>query len=449
MLNKSRFLKRIDLLLLIVLSASCTKEPIRHNTTIEDLPNFTQNKNVSLTDIDKYISKIHGPKTKAYKDVTDIIPYVDKDNDTLMYIVQYTEGWDILSADKRTPAILASSDDGVCNIFDSNLPEYSWMVSTADDIKAIKKASDNELNFSQSEIQFNISVWEDVPSRMIDPNTPIDTIDLSYSGHWELISSIIMSELADEVPHLTHTQWHQGPPYDYYCPARTDTVNENRAVGCAAVAGGQMLYYLNEKKGHPVYAFENIPMSNLRASLWDSNNNSIPQSVLNTAYFLRIVGDYENMVYNNDFSFALPNFVQSMFNYYGYSCSLSTYQDAIIRENLKQRKPVIILSTPLEAFRSSHYFIIDGLREYIDVRYDTYEYVYDNPDVPHHHIQTRIERIEQPNTTIVRQVKMNWGWKSQWTSGSNDGWYTLTGDWIGQDVNYNHQRMIFHDFTRI
>lgn len=51
---------------------------------------------------------------------TSIVPYV-YDEDTVMYIVNYSEGWDIFSSNKYVPMILASSEKGNINLQDTSL----------------------------------------------------------------------------------------------------------------------------------------------------------------------------------------------------------------------------------------------------------------------------------------------------------------------------------------
>lgn len=48
---------------------------------------------------------------------------------------------------------------------------------------------------------------------------------------------------------------------------------------------------------------------------------------------------------------------------------------------------------------------------------------------------------------------MNWGWHSQWTYGTNDVWFALTGDWYVdtnndgvQDENFTEGITILCDF---
>lgn len=71
--------------------------------------------------------------------------------------------------------------------------------------------------------------------------------------------------------------------------------------------------------------------------------------------------------------------------------------------------------------------------------------------------ENSINSIMAPLRTITG-IKMNWGYWYQWyidgvnnTDYLNDGWYTLTGDWIVDKCisqsNYQYYRKMLHNFT--
>ena len=59
--------------------------------------------------------------TRAEGEFT-ITPYIE-DGDTLMYIVQYQEGWELYSASKATNMRIFSSEEGKFDINNPNMPE--------------------------------------------------------------------------------------------------------------------------------------------------------------------------------------------------------------------------------------------------------------------------------------------------------------------------------------
>ncbi len=50
------------------------------------------------------------------------------------------------------------------------------------------------------------------------------------------------------------------------------------------------------------------------------------------------------------------------------------------------------------------------------------------------------------SSSDLTDIKINWGWSTQWTGNKNDDWYTLTGDWSVEDGNtysYNNRKMVY------
>ena len=67
-----------------------------------------------------------------------VTPLVD-DGDTLAYCVQYDDGWDIISGDKRCAPVMITSDSGICNIHDYDIQ------GLLDYIKDIKHSNTGEV----------------------------------------------------------------------------------------------------------------------------------------------------------------------------------------------------------------------------------------------------------------------------------------------------------------
>ena len=111
--------------------------------------------------------------------------------------------------------------------------------------------------------------------------------------------------------------------------------------------------------------------------------------------------------------------------------------------------PVMILAfdnildiIDLPALSSGHYFIIDGFQTRREVMMihsynvgthspvppeDWYNYYYGAP--------------------YFAFMKMNWGWASQWTSGTNDGWFAPTSSWLTTHGEYDYGRHMYYNFN--
>lgn len=392
-------------------------------------------------DILHYIS-LSTPQSKSSDDDFSVTPYI-VDGDTVMFVVNYSSGWEILSADARTPLLLAKSDAGRLSL-DTDSPEGLWISLMAADMKRVIESSDDELVFSQEEIDANRSRWP--TSRMFDPNLPFTPEDsLEVFGHWELFYEGYEQETVDTIPHLTVTQWDQIYPYNIYCPS-------NSPVGCAAVAAGQMLYYLHDKYGMPICSHAGTILDSL-STTYSSN---LSPAVDYTASFLYEAGIGMNMHYFGDFSWALPYNVVNFFSSYGYDCTYGSFSESAVKSSLMQELPVIVLA--MDEFGSSgipdptgsHYFLIDGymkkrefyVKKYMFVREDN---SYQTP-IPEEY-RTEVVSIFSP---YIAAVKMNWGWSTQWGGSSqNDSWYLLTGSWVDYDdgVHYDTARHIISGFS--
>ena len=168
------------------------------------------------------------------------------------------------------------------------------------------------------------------------------------------------------------------------------------------------------------------------------------------ALLIAHMGDKVDMTYGNDASSASSYKLYSdAFPYYGYSCYWGTYDQEIVKQNLKNDLPVIARA---DVYPDSlgHCFVIDGYKEQ-RVKYTYYnEFVSSNPDIqaPEGYFTYSYSSPE------ITCIKINWGWKSQWNAYMplNDGWFTLTANWVvtnGETYSYNHNVSMIYNFTPI
>lgn len=100
-----------------------------------DLDSYNANDTfkVSNSDILSYIHDIKGigTDTKSLESV-NILPIIHK-GDTVMYIANYENGWDVLSADRRAPVVLMSCDAG--NLTESELYQNISQTEYVENVK--------------------------------------------------------------------------------------------------------------------------------------------------------------------------------------------------------------------------------------------------------------------------------------------------------------------------
>lgn len=423
---------------------------------------------VSLSDVCA-IESTTRTNTRGIKNSEVMIHAIlDENKDTVFFAVDYPEGgWKLYATDKRVPAILAYSTS---DTFEKSIEVegvHMWVETMKDDMNIIKRSKNEELKFTTEEIEQNILFWDMTknPSKPLSnqsstratPPTPI------LEGHYKLALTNTSYESYDSIPHLIPVAWHQGSPYNRYCPYTTD--NSTRAqAGCVAIAGAQMLFYLHDKFENSLtapsnaYCFGDINnyvmgQNNFNSTIWDymqANPDKAAPLVANVGF---LVGTNYG---NNGSGANTLDLADNVFPVYGISCSVDNYNEDIVRNSLTDKMPVIIRAksnrTP---FATGHAFIIDGYRRYSYVTVNTYVWVYDIitqedgalPLLPYGPEDYTTISYSSP---VVQQIRMNWGWGS---NNVNDIWFTLMGDWNvsvnHDDYNFTHQRKMLYNFNQI
>ena len=424
----------ITFVFFVSLFSSCEKTNIDNDFQTRINSSYTR---VSYNDALHYVQKHTDTRTKSDAEAFHIEPVVDKSLDTLLYIVNYENGWKILSTDKRVPAEVAYGDTGTIDLNTENPAFLSWLSGAAKDMKVIRATSDEGLSFSNDDIRFNISRWGGINPRSIDPDMPLDEI--------EVIDTLDYTEPVTVVPHMVQANWDQDYPYNQFCPVKTGGGNYD--VGCAGVAAGSLLHHLYRTNLSPTL-FSGIPMDSIAVVYSDENSDSLEV----TARYLKAVNDQLDMHYLSSGSFAFPSDVKDFFDNNDYPCTYGNFDAEIVKNSLQYNHcPVIILAfdnlwdiLEIPTVWTGHYFLIDGYqtRRHVIVEHHYTQGIGANP-VPSHEWDVYLY-IGNPYFAFV---KMNWGWSSQWTSGTNDGWYALTSSWVTNVSTFDNGRHMFYGFN--
>lgn len=361
---------------------------------IQDV-SFQGNDDYSVTDAD-VIAYLHFKELSAKSDgqtinVVSIIPFCTDSGTSIGYFINYSDGWELLSGDKRTPSILAMSPLG--RIEPNCLPSeiLSWFNQIAFKVLALKASS-----FTNSSHQSNLVFWEALgtaprfistqyekkePTRSV--GDPI--IDPLLPGHWELVNVWTGWHLIEDIPHLTQTNWHQDSPYNNFSPERNQNYTGRAPAGCLAIAGAQLLYYYHYKCGVPEYAPSQGSVTGVvngyiqqqfwgeSSTIWDSMQ-AIPDSA---AFLIGSIGKAVHMHYGNVVSQAhLDSLVTCVMNPLSISSTYySSYNKYAVIESLRSENPVLIRAgTNSGDVDYGHIFLIDLYKKY--QRRTTYEYLY-------------------------------------------------------------------------
>lgn len=380
-------------------------------------------------------------------------------NYTTSYLLEYDEGWEIVSTDKRGPVFLAQSETG--SYSENDLPDGAkvWIESLNEDI-AVRWSQGVPFDENNPNEVASKEYWDSVLRYKPKGNIRGNRFNPAPLGDYVLFSTETVLEVYDSIPNLTTTVWKQQGPYNAACPLiRIDSLGRAPA-GCVPVAGAQMLFFLHNEWGVPVmapsyascsgtvnnndYVFD-IPDPN-STTIWSQmNNTELPE--YNKAYILVAdVGRRVGADYGENGTGANTADLGSVFEAYGISCSITYERNlSIIRNNLLEGIPLIMgaHASPPNGPEVGHTFIIDGYVRYRIKTTDTYRWVWLDggtgplPEVPD------VQRVYY-SSPIIQMIKMNWGWGTGYNSTS----YAISGDWEPQaGSNYNHNFKLLYDFS--
>ena len=392
---------------------------------------------VTIDDINDYVYfvSLQDESAGTKKEIVSINP-VTFDRDTAYYVLQYSEGWEVVSADKRGPIILAFSDTGDYDSIISHESVDLWMKSIAEEI--VCRRRDGEYFFSISDETFQkeiaaYSFWRMVTADQlfIEENsvqTRLVTDPIPYEGYWALYQTFFETEVYDMVSHLVETQWHQHAPFNHVLPLRGDSnPDPHYPLGCTAVAGAQMLYFLHYKLGAPVSAptlfsycwtgsfFSSIQFFGFSSTIWD-NMVLIPDDTrYNDQYYddpssvfcLHTAFDIDVDFLNN--SRAHPHRLVTLLQNKGISCSRGSYDTSVLFSSLQNGMPVLADASTALIGGAGHTFIIDGYkstRRKITTKYRWMQYDYQTGQ----HYQTEQFMSEVSYLSpVIDHIYMNWG----------------------------------------
>lgn len=426
---------------------------------------------VTTDDVDDYVNfrKLEAKGKGKILEVTDIKTIYTKSGNPSMYIICYSEGWDIISADKRTPVIVATSEIGKFN-FSREHPILEYIEGEAENIELISRNCNQQMILTKNDFEEsneNTDFWEHITAdsdiiNSYEPNIK-DLPPLIPEGHWELTGVTSRPIVYDSICHLTTTQWHQGYPYNKYCPTDPNNQNKRSAAGCVAVAGAQMLYYLHQKLNinpsiptivpNPGYVGNEYPndFTNFRSDHWDNMTND------QIATLISYIGNLVNMSYSYNSSGAVTkDLIEDVFTSLGISSTWHAFDTNIIKTSLSSEMPVIVSA---QTASDGHSLIIDGYKRFRTEYTYMYEWVYDSPTEEMIEIKKPIYELEY-SSPYITQVQMNWGWGETYPSNdldNNNIWYNPTDSWIVNIIKNNSyttdefssKRGIIYNFSKI
>lgn len=409
----------------VLVFSACTELDF-HSEAQPQLVAISKHFNVTLNDAKVYAEIVSKSNNCQISQIEPIV----HERDTLAYIINYTQGWELVSGDKRTPVVLAYDEKGALTTSTANQGVLAWMDDMLGQIYMMRYFGKEDR--SSNNYQYWMNLTDDREPSIFKSTT----IQNEKSTHLEK-SAII------ELDHLIETNWGQSEPFNKCVPYKRD-YSERCPVGCVAVAGAQMLYYLHYKLGVPSAMFSegsctgwadgnsysySFSFSNSNTSVWDEMGKYFwdsPASTYKSAILMGRVGQLVGMKYDDDGSSAsTSDLVSDVFNTHGISCSYEDYDIYSILSNLNAHLPVIIRADGTKKkflfipyYRDGHSWIIDGYSINGSLTY----------------------------------WRMNWGWSGSYDSGLFLSTASGDNDWeidMGSEHIYHfvHNRKIITGFS--
>ncbi|MBO5805841.1 MAG: C10 family peptidase [Tidjanibacter sp.] len=445
-----------------------------------------QNYFVSEADLENYVRYRRSATKQPNLTVKEVKSYGFDSSQTLFYILNYEKGWEVVSADKRVQPTLAYGDEGAFTMDCDNEPMKFWMnmlasgvlqtrQRTGDSAVATATTASKEESDKADDEEQNVAFWNAIsPTQQQNSR---GEILIPTPGPLEPIDTTLMPLRKYYLPHLQEsftnniyygpyiqTSWGQGSPWNMYCPKYNNLSNSpNAAVGCGAVAAGQMLYYLRNKLNLTIVSYESIQCegdtlnytmtrNGPSTELWSNMAKSVADSDeirrQYTAALLADVGDVIKTDYGKSSSSNFTNTRNYLFLPLGINCNHEVYNETSMVSQLTNRQmPVMVRGT---SDTGGHAWIVDG-------------YNISNYTIRKYYIITRLLMDQTSLLSITKEnatgyedsyytnsannlVHMNWGW-----NGSSDGWYASVYSAPTSSSNgpYDSNVNILYDFSKV
>ena len=421
---------------------------------------------VTAEDLENFVKYRRSASKRSDLAVKEVKSYGFDSSQTLFYILNYDQGWEVVSADKRVQPTLAHGDSGEFTMECDNEAMKFWMNMLADGILHKRQTYGEPITsaaLSVKEADY-VGFW----GLIGDENQQSFLDNYSTKGTYAYVVETESIHRTDIYGQRLETEWGQNYPWNAFCPYTNYSYNEYAPAGCVAVAGAQAIYYLRnhfpmDNATAPLVAvctgiidsyfrtFDNFSTAAWTYMATTKDDRTL-QNRLFSARFIAYIGKLVGVDYGEDSSTAYTtDLPERVFEHFGISSILTEEFDIdIIRQNTAMNLPIVIKGEDAMLFGDGHSRIIDQhSRDVVDnIKYyaifsspQTEEYIstLDKSDATRRQITT---------TVISESLHMNWGW-----GGNGNGWFAAIPDdwWLedsdGDDYRFKYYIKMIHDFS--
>lgn len=416
--------------------------------------------NVTKDDIDHYL------KTKGIigtKESDIRIEAIRNAEDTLMYLVNYENGWELLSADKRVSKVLVKGTGNVgYNDLRSNEANAFFMDELIRGMSAIKK--DRSVKTPEEVMD----TWQDFDEKedelpALDP--PLQFLRIEYND--------TTSHIVKYRDHFLQTKWGQNHPWNMLMPFKSASDTSRCRAGCVPVAAGQILYYLQnyynvpigsygsaytQAHAYTVLNYTNVNFYNYSSNYWnqmathqfDQSGNSFET----VSALLLLLGYFYQADYYSNVTLATTLDTVDIFPlHFGISCqSINVFDvslnnvSSILCEQLYENELPIMMN--VMSGGDGHALVLDGYNyEYTD--YTTHIDVYVVPNgtsiLPG---QSPLHSYTEQHTEESTFVAVNWGWDGMGDSTAHGQtvWYNINSEWVTYNGTFDIKKSLVYNF---
>ena len=225
--------------------SSCSKSFLPEDMS-DVLPTSTSEEidfNVSLDAATKMAEILSGGRP-----LSSIKPYA-RGKDTLFFIANYSDGWKLISADKRLSPILAEDNTGNFKFNPAIKTGIdAWTDDLSDNIQQLKHST--AVNEDNKTVSFWNAVTSNIKPKLL--GDPTDTSEIGTGYRWARIdrSTIYVTD-SIITAHVIPTVWGEDSPWNNSFPPEDLTTGLHLKARPMAVAIAQLLYYCHYELGKP------------------------------------------------------------------------------------------------------------------------------------------------------------------------------------------------------